>query len=56
VFSQIEGLLVSVESELGEAKKKDDAMLESKQSDLSRHLKEISNRNDQVAYFIRTSQ
>jgi len=46
VFSHIKGLLVSAESKLGEAKKQYDAMLESKQSKLSRHLKEISYMND----------
>ena len=32
-----------------------EAMLESKQQELSRHLKEISHRNDKVKYFIKTS-
>lgn len=48
VFSQIQSQLVTAEGKLGEAKKQYDAMLESKQSELSRHLKEISQRNDQV--------
>ena len=47
----MEGLLVSAESKLSEAQKQYDAMLESKQSELSRHLKEISQRNDQVTCF-----
>lgn len=40
--------LTAAESRLSEAKKQYDLMLESKQLELSRHLKEISQRNDQV--------
>lgn len=45
---QIQGLLAEAESRLTDAKKQYDQMLESKQLELSRHLKEISQRNDQV--------
>ncbi|KNA22144.1 hypothetical protein SOVF_036680 isoform A [Spinacia oleracea] len=48
-----ESQLVTAEGKLGEAKKQYDAMLESKQSELSRHLKEISQRNDQAINDIR---
>lgn len=43
-------LLTAAESKLAEAKKQYDQMLESKQLELSRHLKELSLRNDQVFY------
>lgn len=48
VLFQIQALLAADENKLAEAKKQYDLMLESKQSELSRHLKEISQRNDQV--------
>ncbi|GAV63567.1 hypothetical protein CFOL_v3_07085, partial [Cephalotus follicularis] len=48
-----QALLSAAESELAEAKKQYDQMLESKQLELSRHLKEISLRNDQAINDIR---
>ncbi|KAK2659742.1 hypothetical protein Ddye_006275 [Dipteronia dyeriana] len=48
-----QALLTSSESKLAEAKKQYDLMLESKQLELSRHLKEISQRNDQAINDIR---
>lgn len=45
---QNQAQLTAAESRLSEAKKQYDLMLESKQLELSRHLKEISQRNDQV--------
>ncbi|XP_023632721.1 synaptonemal complex protein 1 isoform X2 [Capsella rubella] len=45
--------LVTVETKLVEAKKQYDLMLESKQLELSRHLKELSQRNDQAINDIR---
>lgn len=45
---QSRALLTAAESKLAEAKRQYDMMLESKQLELSRHLKEISQRNDQV--------
>ncbi|KAF3944041.1 hypothetical protein CMV_029457 [Castanea mollissima] len=48
-----QGLLIAAESKLAEAKKQYDQMLESKQLELSRHLKEISQRNDQAINDIR---
>uniref|UniRef100_A0A803NMB9 Synaptonemal complex protein 1 n=1 Tax=Cannabis sativa TaxID=3483 RepID=A0A803NMB9_CANSA len=41
-------LLATAESRLAEARKQYDVMLESKQLELSRHLKELSQRNDQA--------
>lgn len=41
-------LLTNAESKLTEARKQYDKMLENKQLELSKHLKEISQRNDQV--------
>lgn len=41
-------LLTNAESKLTEARKQYDQMLVNKQSELSKHLKEISQRNDQV--------
>lgn len=41
-------LLTTAETRLVEANKQCDQMLEGKQLELSRHLKEISQRNDQV--------
>ncbi|XP_023632629.1 synaptonemal complex protein 1 isoform X2 [Capsella rubella] len=46
-------LLVTAETKLVEAKKQYDMMLESKQLELSRHLKELSQRNDQAINDIR---
>lgn len=48
-----QGLLTAAESKLAEAKNQYDQMLESKQLELSRHLKEISQRNDQAINDIR---
>lgn len=45
---QIEESLTDAETKLSEAKKQYDQMLENKQLELSRHLKEISQKNDQV--------
>ncbi|CAH1429028.1 unnamed protein product [Lactuca virosa] len=45
--------LVEAEGKLAEAKKEYNQMLESKQLELSRHLKEISQRNDQAINVIR---
>ena len=47
---QNQALLVTAETKLSEAKRQYDTMLESKQMELSRHLKEISHRNDQVSF------
>lgn len=55
VLFQIQALLAADENKLAEAKKQYDLMLESKQSELSRHLKEISQRNDQVISFTNDS-
>ena len=41
-------LLTAAENRLVEARKQYDIMLESKQLELSRHLKDLSLRNDQV--------
>ncbi|KAL1225789.1 Synaptonemal complex protein 1 [Cardamine amara subsp. amara] len=46
-------LLATAETKLVEAKKQHDLMLESKQLELSRHLKELSQRNDQAINDIR---
>ncbi|KAE8056901.1 hypothetical protein FH972_013633 [Carpinus fangiana] len=46
-------LLTAAESKLADAKKQYDQMLESKQLELSRHLKELSQRNDQAINDIR---
>ncbi|CAH8253194.1 unnamed protein product [Arabidopsis lyrata] len=46
-------LLATAETKLVEAKKQYDLMLESKQLELSRHLKELSQRNDQAINDIR---
>ncbi|XVF36717.1 hypothetical protein REPUB_Repub19eG0082100 [Reevesia pubescens] len=46
-------MLTAAESKLVEARKQYDVMLESKQLELSRHLKEISQRNDQAINEIR---
>lgn len=48
VLLQNQVLLTAAESRLAEATKEYDMMLESKQLELSRHLKELSQRNDQV--------
>ncbi|XP_074263018.1 synaptonemal complex protein 1-like [Silene latifolia] len=50
---EIQAQLVASECKLKEAKKQYDTMLDSKQSELSRHLKEISHRNDQAINDIR---
>ncbi|KAM7478781.1 hypothetical protein LguiA_026994 [Lonicera macranthoides] len=50
---KVQELLIYTESELTDAKEKYDQMLESKQLELSRHLKEISQRNDQAINDIR---
>ncbi|KAL2468028.1 Synaptonemal complex protein 1 [Forsythia ovata] len=51
--SEIQAALADAESKLMEAKKQHDQMLESKQLELSRHLKEISQKNDQAINDIR---
>ncbi|GMI90952.1 hypothetical protein like AT1G22260 [Hibiscus trionum] len=51
--SENQEILVTAESKLVEARKQYDVMLESKQLELSRHLKEISQRNDQAINDIR---
>lgn len=48
ILLQNQAQLTAAESRLSEAKKQYDLMLESKQLELSRHLKDISQRNDQV--------
>lgn len=48
-----QALLVAAEIKLSDAKRQHDTMLESKQMELSRHLKEISHRNDQAINDIR---
>ncbi|XWS15003.1 hypothetical protein CRYUN_Cryun35bG0057200 [Craigia yunnanensis] len=47
-ISKNQAMLTAAESKLVEARKQYDVMLESKQLELSRHLKEISQRNDQA--------
>lgn len=51
---QNQASLTAAESQLTKAKKQHDMLLESKQLELSRHLKEISQRNDEVLSFIIT--
>ncbi|PWA51978.1 hypothetical protein CTI12_AA457030 [Artemisia annua] len=51
--SEAQKLLAEAESNVAEAKKQFSHMLESKQLELSRHLKEISQRNDQAINDIR---
>ncbi|XP_057469246.1 synaptonemal complex protein 1-like isoform X2 [Actinidia eriantha] len=51
--AEVQASLVDAESKLAEAKKQYDLMLESKQSELSRHLKELSQRNDEAINDIR---
>ncbi|KAK4429689.1 Synaptonemal complex protein ZEP1 [Sesamum alatum] len=51
--AEIMGSLAATESKLEEAKKQHDHMLESKHLELSKHLKEISQRNDQAINDIR---
>ncbi|XP_059631354.1 synaptonemal complex protein 1-like [Cornus florida] len=51
--TEIQASLVDAEGKLVEAKKQYDLMLESKQLELSRHLKEISQKNDQAINEIR---
>ncbi|XP_057975116.1 synaptonemal complex protein 1-like isoform X2 [Malania oleifera] len=51
--AEIQALLAAAESKLAEDKKQYDLMLENKQLELSRHLKEISQRNDQAINDIR---
>ncbi|KAL4029558.1 hypothetical protein IC575_007777 [Cucumis melo] len=48
-----QALLVAAEMKLSDAERQHDTMLESKQMELSRHLKEISHRNDQAINDIR---
>lgn len=52
-IAQNHEMLITAESKIEEAKKQYDLMLESKQLELSRHLKEISQRNDQAINEIR---
>ncbi|KAE8715417.1 Synaptonemal complex protein 1 [Hibiscus syriacus] len=47
-ISENQAILETAESKIVEARKQYDVMLESKQLELSRHLKEISQRNDQA--------
>ncbi|XP_027368383.1 synaptonemal complex protein 1-like [Abrus precatorius] len=47
-ITENQSLLTAAESKLSEAKKQYDQMVENKQLELSRHLKEISQRNDQA--------
>ncbi|KAJ9166594.1 hypothetical protein P3X46_021320 [Hevea brasiliensis] len=51
--TESQALLTAAESKLAEAKRQHDLMLESKQLELSRHLKEISQRNDKAINDIR---
>ncbi|KAG5544014.1 hypothetical protein RHGRI_016686 [Rhododendron griersonianum] len=51
--AELQAALVDAESKLSEAKMQYDSMLESKQLELSRHLKELSRRNDQAINDIR---
>ncbi|CAA2955739.1 Hypothetical predicted protein [Olea europaea subsp. europaea] len=51
--AEIQAALADAESKLMEAKKQHDQMLENKQLELSRHLKEISQKNDQAINDIR---
>ncbi|XP_078444407.1 synaptonemal complex protein ZEP1-like isoform X2 [Wolffia australiana] len=51
--SEVQESLALAESRLSEAKKQYELMLEAKQSELSKHLKEISQRNDQAINDIR---
>ncbi|GAB2290631.1 hypothetical protein Dimus_024909 [Dionaea muscipula] len=51
--TEIQALLSTSDGKLGEAKKQYETMLDSKQAELSRHLKEISQRNDQAINEIR---
>ncbi|XP_047329449.1 synaptonemal complex protein 2-like [Impatiens glandulifera] len=53
IKEEIKASLVDTESKLSEAKKQYDLMLESKQLELSRHLKELSQKNDQAINDIR---
>ncbi|PHU19818.1 hypothetical protein BC332_10969 [Capsicum chinense] len=50
---KIQTSLLAAESKLAESKKQYDQMLESKQLELSRHLKELSQKNDQAISDIR---
>ncbi|MED6187258.1 hypothetical protein PIB30_074726 [Stylosanthes scabra] len=52
-ITENQSLLTASESKLSEARKQYDQMVESKQLELSRHLKEISLRNDQAINDIR---
>lgn len=45
---QNQELLAAADNKLAELRKEYDVMLESKQIELSRHLKELSHKNDQV--------
>lgn len=46
--AQVQESLVSAEMKLSEAKKQYDLMLEGKKLELSKHLKDLSQKNDQV--------
>ncbi|KAJ7006810.1 synaptonemal complex protein 1-like [Populus alba x Populus x berolinensis] len=52
-ITENQALMTAAESKLMKAKKQHDMMLESKQLELSRHLKEISQRNDEAINNIR---
>lgn len=45
-------MFVEAEGNVAEAKKQYDEMLRSKQLELSKHLKEISQKNDQVRFIV----
>ncbi|KAF5955299.1 hypothetical protein HYC85_008155 [Camellia sinensis] len=51
--TEVQASLADAESKLADAKKQYDLMLESKQLELSRHLKELSQKNDQAINDIR---
>lgn len=51
VYCQVQASLAATESQLTEAKKQYDIMLEGKKIELSKHLKELSLKNDQVLRF-----
>ncbi|RRT75522.1 hypothetical protein B296_00000541 [Ensete ventricosum] len=49
---QVQALLAAAEAKLKEAKIQYDLMLEGKQLELSKHLKELSQKNDQVCFLL----
>lgn len=52
IYPQAQKLFVEAEGNVAEAKKQYDEMLRIKQSELSKHLKEISQKNDQVRFTV----